>query len=205
MAIYKIIGKEGEDTLIEKSGYTHEFKASALTQGWEKVAKVKQELEAQLRFNHAEMENIIHFHPFINDLSEQDRNTVFLYQRSAITAKEAEEKLKRLIDTVVETTEDIKEINKQTGLAIPLPDESANSVTIKAEDLGLQPGVDGEVKPKWPISAPDVPVEATEVKTEPEQPIEPAENPPVGNGQPEVEPIKTEEAVTPAPEEPKHD
>lgn len=123
MAEFKLVKNEEneEDEIIAKSGHTFEFTKSSVIESMLKMAKIKKELTAQLGVNKAEMENYLHFHPFLKDMSEEDLQFAFLYERSFATAKECEKKLEEIAEAEKEIADDVAEIEKQTGLKIEMP------------------------------------------------------------------------------------
>lgn len=119
MADFKLkeVNEDGEQ-VIEKSNYTYDFTDVAIKDSLQKLAKLKKELKAQLGVNKAEMENYLHFHPFLKDMKEEDLQYAFLYERSFATAKEAEKKIKEIEEAEAETLESVKAIEEQTGFKI---------------------------------------------------------------------------------------
>jgi hypothetical protein len=123
MANYKLVKEDEEDITIEKSGFTYEFTKSSLIDNLRYIRKIKKEMTAQISLNKAEMENIVHFHPFINDMTEEDLQVAFLYERSLATKNEAEKKLEQANEAEAEELDTIAKIKEQLDIEIEVPED----------------------------------------------------------------------------------
>lgn len=120
MNIYKLVeNKENpEDQMIEKSGFTHEFTVSGVQTSYAQIEKAKRELAAQKELEEAKMTNISEHHPKVLELSEEERNAVYLYHQAFVTAKACDMKMEEVKSAEDETNQALIDIEEQTGLKI---------------------------------------------------------------------------------------
>ena len=99
---YKLIKKDDNilDCIIEKRNLTSEFTIRQIEANLAAMAKLKKELIAKLELEKSKVENIEHFHAFVKDMSEQDRNTVYMYQEALEFVKQIEPKLQEVEEVV---------------------------------------------------------------------------------------------------------
>ncbi|OQB08214.1 MAG: hypothetical protein BWY21_01394 [Parcubacteria group bacterium ADurb.Bin216] len=102
----KMTGIESEITLVDVQG--------AINQN----EKAIRELEANMKIQEAKMKNVEEHHPEVKDIKEITRQACYLYQESFSFCKVAKEKLKDLKNANKEMHEQVKEIEKQTGLCL---------------------------------------------------------------------------------------
>lgn len=141
MIEYKIQQTENKpasvrDTVIEKHNGVITFTLGQLESSQRQLHKLERELQAQADLDGAKMTNIEEHHPFVKDLSEEDRFTVALYHDSAVRKAQVEEKLKQVRDAITEEEKALSDIKEQTGLS--LEEETV------AEDQGSDLATDDE-------------------------------------------------------------
>lgn len=136
MADYKLVEKpdfevQDDDIVFEKSNFTYEFTKSSLIESILHIRKIKRQMESQISLNSAEMENIAHFHPFVKDMSEEDLQVAFLYERSLATKKEAAKKLEEAIKAEEEEMATIAKIEEQLGIKVEIPETQGLNIEVK--------------------------------------------------------------------------
>lgn len=113
---FKLIDTEIEsikERVIEKHGGVVEFTFEELEKSIETFEKLMKEIKPIIEHEKAKMVNIEHFHPFVNEMSEQDLSTAHLYHQAKVTAKVHEDKLKEIEEAYNEEKETVEEIKKQ--------------------------------------------------------------------------------------------
>jgi len=118
---YKIIQKmeEADDTIIEKSGVKVKITLRDMEKQASQVRKIKEELEAQLLVDKAQVTNCEVNYPGIEDVTEEEEKraiAITLRKGNLKEIAEIEAKLKEIDEALVEYEEEIEEIKKQTGL-----------------------------------------------------------------------------------------
>ncbi len=115
---YKILNQaeDVKESLIEKSGITSEFTLSDLERHEAKLAKNIKELEGTLMVEDAKCKNIESFHPFVLEMSEQDRVTVHTYQQSFAVVFVAKQKIEEIKTALEECIAERKLIIKKLNL-----------------------------------------------------------------------------------------
>lgn len=119
------------DRIIEKRGHVITFSMNEIKANTEALLKQKKEQEAMFKHRNAVIENIEHHHPFVKDLTDEQRLTVWMYQ----DAKGNRDIFKKNLDSIEkqlkDDEEEVAEIIKQ------LPELA----DVKSADV-----IDGEVK-----------------------------------------------------------
>lgn len=112
---YKIHKKADDikDAVIEKTGHKIHFTMREVESTREQNRKTKEEIDAKVRIEKAKMKNIEKNHPFVKEMSEKDRNTVYMYYEAQQFVTMGEEKLKEFEENDKELQEELIEIGKQ--------------------------------------------------------------------------------------------
>ncbi len=165
MAEYKIIepNDDPKSIVIEKSGLTEQFTLAGREADIARLMKSKQAFEAQINLENAKISNIEAHHPFVKEMSEQDRFTVRMYQESLATKIGSQDLLEQTNALLAEMEVERAEITSKLGIMDP---EKVNAVPAIALEDENAPATPGEATPPEPL-----PVPADEAAT----PVEPAE------------------------------
>lgn len=126
MAEYKIVKEEDDDITFEKSAFTYEFTKSGVVDNILYLRKIIKQMKGQIGINSAEMENIEHFHPFVKDMTEEDLQVAFMYERSLATRNEAMKKLEEAELAEKEELATVAKIEEQLGIKIEVPNNELN-------------------------------------------------------------------------------
>jgi len=102
-----------KDRVIEKHGEVLEFSLSDVEENVKNLKKTKTELEAKLKYETMRKENVEHHHPFVLEMSEEDRFTAHMYQEATQWVKICNEKLALIDEQLKKDAEEIEEIKKQ--------------------------------------------------------------------------------------------
>lgn len=118
---YKIVESKEDfnDTVIEKSGVKVKITLGNMEQQARQVRKIKEELEAQLVVDKAQVTNCETNYPGIEDATEEEEKraiAITLRKGNLKEIGEIEAKLKDIEEALVEYEEEIVEIKKQTGI-----------------------------------------------------------------------------------------
>jgi hypothetical protein len=109
---------EGQEQRIEKHGHVFDFSLSEVKAHMEKLAKAKQELEAQISLEKAKQSNVEAHHEIVNALSGEQMAAVSIYYESKKLQDKCENHLKDVLGAQEEYDADLAEIEKQTGLKL---------------------------------------------------------------------------------------
>lgn len=102
-----------KDRVIEKYGDVLEFSLSDVEENVKSLTKTKTELEAKLKYEQMRKENVEHHHPFVLELSEENRFAAHMYQEACQWVKICNEKLALIEEQLKKDAEEIEEIKKQ--------------------------------------------------------------------------------------------
>lgn len=112
---YKIHQKAEDinEIIIEKTGHKIHFTLTEIEKVREQNAKARKEVDAKARVEKAKMGNIERNNEFIKDMSDEDKNAVYMYYEAQQFVTMAEEKLKEFDESEKELEKEIKDIKKQ--------------------------------------------------------------------------------------------
>ena len=102
-----------EDRTIEKRGHVIEFTLSDVDANIRQNTKTQTELAAKVKVDSAKQENIINFHPFLKNMSEEEIFTAWLYQDTQNTIDLVQSKLDEVEAQIESDTEEMKVIKEQ--------------------------------------------------------------------------------------------
>lgn len=117
------IHNENQDpkaSIIRKSNVDVDFTLYDLEKNKRDFSKLLKECEAQKQLADAKMVNIETHHPFVMDLSEEQCFTVHMYQESRAMSRVCGGKIPELKEELEYIEAELKEIEKQVGIAIPV-------------------------------------------------------------------------------------
>lgn len=120
MIKYKVIEKNEaapELSKIQKSGIVTEISLDDTIKAYDANKKYVEKIEGELRLKKALVQNIEDFHPEIKDIDEKLQLTCHTYYEANRFIKMAEEKLEEFAKAQGEIEEEIKDIEKQTGIS----------------------------------------------------------------------------------------
>jgi hypothetical protein len=121
MLKYKIIESKEDykDTVIEKSGVTVEITLGNMEAQYNKVLKLKEEVEAQILVDKAQVTNCETNYPGIENATEEEekRAIALTLRKGNLTEIETyEKKLAEINEAIKDYEAEIAEIKKQTGI-----------------------------------------------------------------------------------------
>lgn len=99
--------------VIEKTGHAHTFTLQSIKENRRLCEKNVKELEGMLAFYGAKMKNVEEHHPFVLDMSEQDRFTVHMYQEALSMVKASQKKLDEIQEAIAEDAASEEEVYTQ--------------------------------------------------------------------------------------------
>lgn len=108
------------DTVIEKGNITVEFTPAQMIQEQVECQKFIKEIEANIMVQEAKMTNILEHHPFVRDMSEQDRFTVHMFQEAYAFVQGAKDKVQSLTKQLEASRMELIHISKELGLAVDM-------------------------------------------------------------------------------------
>lgn len=119
---YRVVkeSEDSKDSVIEKSGITAEFTIRDIEAEEASVAKKIVELKSMKQIRDAVMVNVGENHPFVLDMSEEDRHAVHMYHEAFAFSKIAQQEIDRYETALAESAAERAEITKQCGIAIPI-------------------------------------------------------------------------------------
>ncbi len=126
---YTVVEKNPEDpklNIIEKKGISAKFTMAEIEAAENVNRKNLRELDGMIEIRKATMQNIADNHPFVLEMTEQDRFTVHMYQESFAFARACEIKKKQLQEALDQSELEKQEITKQCGVVINLKDLETN-------------------------------------------------------------------------------
>lgn len=112
MVKYKINSKKE----IIKTDFEERFNKEDFTTHLAVAEKQLKELTAQQDVYKAKYENIERNHPQVTKVSESDKNAIWLYHENKVSYKHMEDKIKQLKKAIKGVKDEMKVIEKQTGL-----------------------------------------------------------------------------------------
>jgi len=112
MAKYKLNTK-GE---IVKTDFEERYNKEDYTAHLAGAEKRLKEMEAQDGVYVAKYENVARNHPFVLEESEERRNAIWLYHENFVASKLIGQQIKGLKKAIKNTKNEMKEIEKQTGI-----------------------------------------------------------------------------------------
>jgi hypothetical protein len=120
--IYKIIEKKEDlkESIVKKSGFSIEFTLNDFLYNIQYNKKQRKEIAAKVGIEDATMQNVLHFHPEVKELSEETLQAAYVYQKALSVIKVGNEKIAELDAQIESDMNELKEITKQTGLAVIL-------------------------------------------------------------------------------------
>ena len=74
------------------------------------------QLEAQAEIYKAKVDNVARNHPHVLKVSEEDKNAIWLYHENFVASLQAEKMIKALKKGIKGVKQEMKEIEKQTGI-----------------------------------------------------------------------------------------
>lgn len=115
---YRIIedSEEPGQVRIEKSGITAEFSMQDLETERKQLRKYLDEFKAKRAYEAARVENIEHFHPFVKELTEEQRFTVHMYTEAHRMMEACDKKIPEIEAELAENEATADEIHSQLGL-----------------------------------------------------------------------------------------
>ena len=124
---FKVKEKKEDDleTIIEESGMTADLTLRQVQDNLNRVKKMRTEMEAKAKLEEAKMINIVQnahsdmSSKRLEEMTEKDMQTAYIYANCFVMKKTAEEKLKQIQEALENIAQDCEEITKQTGLKFP--------------------------------------------------------------------------------------
>ena len=118
---YKIIEAKDnyKDTIIEKSGVKVNITLADMESQYTKVLKLKEEIEAQILVDKAQVTNCETNYPEIIDATEEDEKRVIaltLRKGNLTEIERYEKKLQEINEAIADYEAELEDIKKQTGL-----------------------------------------------------------------------------------------
>lgn len=107
-----------KDRTIVKTGVEIEFSLNKMEENENLLEKQKKEVEGVIENRKAIISNIESFHPFVKELTEEQRNTVFMYREAEIDIKEYQPASDKINEMLEKSAIEKKEIIKQLELEI---------------------------------------------------------------------------------------
>ena len=104
---------EIQDKVIEKRGHVIEFTMSNVDANIKHNKKTRVELEAKLKVDNAKQENILYFHEFLKDMSEEDLFTAWLYKDTQNTIDLVQSKLDEVVAQIESDEAEVEVIKSQ--------------------------------------------------------------------------------------------
>ena len=108
------------DTVIEKGNITVEFTPSQMIQEQVECQKFIKEIEGNIMVQEAKMTNILEHHPFVKDMSEQDRFTVHMFQEAYAFVQGAKNKVHDLSKQLEASRMELVHIAKELNLPVDM-------------------------------------------------------------------------------------
>ena len=115
---YKLVEKNTDPlkAVIEKSGITVEFTLEDMLDEQKQLRKVLDEYKAQRSFESAKMENIEHFHPFVLDFDDNQRNTIAMYNEAKLRKEAADVRIAEYSKQLQESEKEMALISEKLKL-----------------------------------------------------------------------------------------
>lgn len=104
------------NAVIEKGGITAEFTLNDLEGERRSWQKMLEEYKSKRSLEQAKVENIEHFHPFVKELSDQDRLTAYLYGEARGVRDVCDKKIAEIEAEIAFSEKESKMIAKKLGL-----------------------------------------------------------------------------------------
>lgn len=123
---YRVVEEKPDpgDSVIQKTGLTAEFTLNDMDRDMKYLAKKKDELEAQIAVEAARMTNIERDRPALAEMSEEERQIIYIYTKSASFVKVGKEKIAEIDTQMKEYKDEMINIVMQTGVVAPHLDET---------------------------------------------------------------------------------
>jgi len=120
---YKLLkeSKNLEETLIEKTGFKHEFTVLSVLEHIVELRKKLKEFAGQKKLELAKIANIQRNNPFIKDLTDEQKHAVWMYYESKKVADICVRGTETHNEALAEYDQVIEDIRKQTGYKIKVP------------------------------------------------------------------------------------
>jgi hypothetical protein len=107
--------KPFKEKKIRKSGITAEFTIAQVEEHEETLRTFKKERAAEIDVERARMENVRHFHPVVDTLSDVELTAVALFKESKTVVEKAEAKLKEVDQALEEYAKEKDDIMRTLG------------------------------------------------------------------------------------------
>lgn len=127
-----------KDSIIAKEGVVVKFSMNEVEAHEVQLRKLLTQLESQSNLEKAKITNVEQNHPFVKEMSDQDRFTVHLYHDAVIMVNAIAPKLEEVKKQIAEYEAEKIDISAQTGVPIgpqpePTPTPEVGSTNTEGE------------------------------------------------------------------------
>lgn len=106
-------GEEAKHRVIEEHGFVNTLTLAEMEDILNHNQETLKELEGMAFNEHAKMENIEHFHPFVKEMSNEDLFTAGMYAQAKTNKQVHDTNIKKLIQAATEATVIITKLKAQ--------------------------------------------------------------------------------------------
>jgi len=119
---YKVVEEHKDDPMqnvIEKGNISVQFTPYELQANIDSNKKLVKELKAKVTIEDAKKKNIEANHPFVKDLTDEQRFTVHMYEEAMSVCRHFPKKIAEFEESIAEMEQEQRNIAEQVGIAIP--------------------------------------------------------------------------------------
>lgn len=119
---YKVVEEHPEDPMlnvVEKGNITARFTPYELQANIDQNKKLVKELKGKLMLEDAKGKNIEEHHPFVKDLTDEQRFIVHMYEEAMAVRRGFPPKIAEFEESIAEMEQEKVSLAEQIGIAIP--------------------------------------------------------------------------------------